>query len=101
MVKLVYTRDLKSRGLKNRVGSIPASGTMVTPLEGLAKTYNATLGRVTGTEAVIKRYFVISNQNGTRGSLDPLGDLTLAALNQPTRAAIVEKRIIVFTKRSV
>ena len=27
MVKLVYTRDLKSRGLKNRVGSIPASGT--------------------------------------------------------------------------
>ncbi len=28
MVKLVYTQDLKSCGLKNRVGSIPAGGTM-------------------------------------------------------------------------
>lgn len=27
VVKLVYTQDLKSCGLNNRVGSIPASGT--------------------------------------------------------------------------
>ena len=51
MAKLVYAQDLKSCGLKNRVGPIPASGTpsvTANTLSGFTRRSPAVAGRRRG-----------------------------------------------------